>query len=193
MSKRMSSSTKAAQEALPDEPASVPRFGKRESGSGPRPRPRGLAVAARAPDKSRIEMELGELRRNPRHARKSSDETTTLREVVGSIEKRGLLQSIAVIASGDDGHTIIAGQRRHRATRLLRRETTPTAVLRGGSTYVLALIENSQRQGLKPFEEAEAPLPERKFHQQYSVARSSSINRILLVGGSESNLMETSS
>ncbi len=101
-----------------------------------------------------LEVELAELRPNPHQPRKTFAEET-LRELADSIARSGLLQPIAV-AESEDGYTIVAGERRYRALKLLERKTVPALVLTDGSIDELALIENVQREDLHPLEEAEA-------------------------------------
>jgi ParB family chromosome partitioning protein len=102
-----------------------------------------------------VEVSLDALRPNPEQPRKSFDEDG-LRELADSIERHGLIQPIVVLATGEDGYTIVAGERRFRAMRRLGRETVSALVLADGRTDELALIENVQREDLHPLDEAEA-------------------------------------
>ena len=78
-----------------------------------------------------------------------------IKELAASIKAEGLIQPIAARPT-KDGYEIIAGERRWRAYRQLRRKTIPLRVLEveDASSAALSLIENLQREGLDPIEEA---------------------------------------
>jgi ParB family transcriptional regulator, chromosome partitioning protein len=117
-----------------------------------------------------VELDLARIRPNPDQPRKSVDEGT-LRELASSIEQHGLLQPIVVKAAGE-GHMLVAGQRRFLAHQRLGRQTI-FAIVTEGNPDELALIENLQRENLKPLEEAEAlaGLKERHGYSQDELAR----------------------
>lgn len=100
-----------------------------------------------------VELELGHIERNPHQPRQIFDESA-LQELAASIAEKGLLQPIVVRRVGE-GYMIVAGERRYRATQLLSR-TTIAAVVTDGDSDEIALIENMQREDLKPVELAEA-------------------------------------
>ena len=87
----------------------------------------------------------------PRHAI-SED---SLQELVESIRSEGLLQPI-VVRRKNNAYEIIAGERRWRACRLLGKKKIFAHLLDASdrSSAVLALVENLQREGLDPIEEA---------------------------------------
>ena len=78
-----------------------------------------------------------------------------LNELAESIRSEGLLQPIVVRKSGDK-YQLIAGERRWRAFQLLKIKTIPARVVEASnaSSAALGLIENLQREGLNPIEEA---------------------------------------
>ena len=80
-----------------------------------------------------------------------------LKELAESIRNEGIIQPIVVQENGSR-YTIVAGERRYRAAKLVGLAEVPIAVsLRtGGKRYLLSLIENLQREDLNPIEEAEA-------------------------------------
>jgi len=81
-----------------------------------------------------------------------------LAELSASIRENGILQPIIVRQVGSAQYTIIAGERRFRASKLAGLEEVP-AVIRDTTdleSYDLALVENVQREDLNPLEEAEA-------------------------------------
>jgi ParB family transcriptional regulator, chromosome partitioning protein len=80
---------------------------------------------------------------------------TQLAELAESIRSEGLLQPIVVRKLGDK-FELIAGERRWRAFQLLKIKTIPARVVEASnaSSAALGLIENLQREGLNPIEEA---------------------------------------
>ncbi|MDD2267445.1 ParB/RepB/Spo0J family partition protein [Sulfuricurvum sp.] len=76
-----------------------------------------------------------------------------VRERADSIDKHGLLQPIAVRRNGDR-YTLIAGQTRLEAHKLLGRETIKSNIIDASDEDMasLALIENVQRSDLHPIE-----------------------------------------
>ena len=78
-----------------------------------------------------------------------------LSELADSIRSEGLLQPIVVRKTGDK-YQLIAGERRWRAFQLLKIKTIPARLVEASnaSSHVLGLIENLQREGLNPIEEA---------------------------------------
>jgi len=78
-----------------------------------------------------------------------------LNELAESIRSEGLLQPIVVRKAGDK-YQLIAGERRWRAFQLLKIKTIPARIVEASnaSSAALGLIENLQREGLNPIEEA---------------------------------------
>jgi ParB family transcriptional regulator, chromosome partitioning protein len=78
-----------------------------------------------------------------------------LSELAESIRSEGLLQPIVVRKAGDK-FQLIAGERRWRAFQLLKIKAIPARIVEASnaSSAALGLIENLQREGLNPLEEA---------------------------------------
>ena len=78
-----------------------------------------------------------------------------LGELAESIRSEGLLQPIVVRKTGDK-FQLIAGERRWRAFQLLKIKSIPARIgeWSNASSAALGLIENLQREGLNPIEEA---------------------------------------
>ena len=93
---------------------------------------------------------------NPDQPRRTFDEEE-LQALADSIAAHGILQPLAVRASGGGFYQIIAGERRWRAARMAGLSEVPVVVLEADDRTVmeLALVENLQRQDLNPMEEAE--------------------------------------
>lgn len=101
-----------------------------------------------------VEIRMDAIERNPHQPRQIFEESA-LRELAASISEKGLLQPIVVRSAGDDNYIIVAGERRFRAVQMLERDSIAAIVTEGDSDEI-ALIENMQREDLKPIELAEA-------------------------------------
>ena len=101
-----------------------------------------------------IEVPLNQIVPNPYQPRKVI-EPDAIRELAESIRSEGLLQPI-VARRVDDKFELVAGERRWRAHHLLKEKKILVRVLSASdiSSASLALIENLQREGLNPIEEA---------------------------------------
>ena len=95
---------------------------------------------------------------NPSQPRKIFDEKS-INELASSLKQDGVLQPIIVSKSTVTGRfTIVAGERRWRASRIAGLDSVPVIVKDGARSELLriALIENIQRADLNIMEEAEA-------------------------------------
>ena len=99
-------------------------------------------------------LPIGQIDPNREQPRRSFDEAA-LNELAASIRAVGVLQPIIVAPAGER-FTIIAGERRYRASRLAELSEIPAIVRDWDSQKRLeaALIENLQRDDLNPVEEA---------------------------------------
>ncbi|MEI7868658.1 MAG: ParB/RepB/Spo0J family partition protein [Candidatus Methylumidiphilus sp.] len=81
-----------------------------------------------------------------------------LQELADSISAQGVIQPVVVRPTGENTYEIVAGERRWRAAQLARLHDIPVVVrdVSDQSALAIALIENLQREDLKPLEEAEA-------------------------------------
>jgi len=101
------------------------------------------------------EIDVDKIAPNPDQPRKFFD-PEPLNELAASIDAKGLIQPIVVKPVGDGStFVIVAGERRFRAIQQIKWTTLP-AIVTEGDTDEIALIENMQREGLQPLEEAEA-------------------------------------
>lgn len=100
---------------------------------------------------------------NPDQPRKYFD-PEALDELTGSIREHGVLQPIIVRRSGESSFTLIAGERRWRASKGAGLAKIPVLIRQKEDPAEIALIENVQRENLNPIEEAEslAMLKERR-------------------------------
>jgi len=94
---------------------------------------------------------------NPRQPRQQMDEAD-LQELADSIQEHGILQPLIVTQETSGRYTLIAGERRLRAARLVGLQMVPVLVRQATDQerLELALIENVQRSDLAPLETADA-------------------------------------
>ena len=102
-----------------------------------------------------VEVELSKIASNPDQPRKTfSDES--INELAATIEEFGLLQPIILRKAEDGNYIIVAGERRWRACQSLAWASMDAIVIDGKNADEIAIVENMQRENLKPLEEAEA-------------------------------------
>lgn len=122
---------------------------------------------------SYIMLPINEISANRFQPRKVFEEST-LKELSNSIKEKGILEPLLVRKS-KHGYELIAGERRLRAAKLAELKEVPV-LLRDVSdedAQELAIIENIQREGLNPIEQAEGfrSLVERFSLSQEEVAK----------------------
>jgi ParB family transcriptional regulator, chromosome partitioning protein len=103
-----------------------------------------------------INLPLTSISPNPDQPRKYFDDAA-LEGLADSIRQQGLLQPVVVrkVENSED-FTLIAGERRWRAAQIAGLRKIPALVRQHEDPLELALIENLQRQDLRPLDEAEA-------------------------------------
>lgn len=81
----------------------------------------------------------------------------SINELVDSIREHGILEPL-IVAKTPAGYQIIAGERRWRASRILKLEEVPAIVKETSPQQMLemAIVENIQRKDLNPIERAKA-------------------------------------
>lgn len=121
------------------------------SGNGT-PAPAAVPVPAGAPGYQEIAVHL--IEPSPYQARREFP-PEQLNELAESIRSEGLLQPIVVRKTGEK-FQLIAGERRWRAFQVLKIKSIPARIVEASnaSSAALGLIENLQREGLNPIEEA---------------------------------------
>jgi ParB family chromosome partitioning protein len=103
-----------------------------------------------------LEIATGSIRPNPNQPREYFDEEA-LHALAESIREVGVLQPV-LVREAEDGYELIAGERRWRAARRVGLQTVPAIVRVADDALALqqAIVENVQREGLDPLEEAAA-------------------------------------
>jgi ParB family chromosome partitioning protein len=101
-------------------------------------------------------LETKSIRGNSLQPRTNYDDEK-LNELKASIKEKGVLQPILVRKRGEH-YEVVAGERRLRAAQALNLEKVPVIIkdVTDQEAFVIALIENIQREELNPIEEAEA-------------------------------------
>lgn len=108
-------------------------------------------------EKQIINIPVNLIRPNPYQPRKNFN-ILALGELCESIKIYGLLQPITVRKVKDNAYELVAGERRLRAVKIIGMKEIPSIIINitDNDSAILALIENSQREDLHFFEEAEA-------------------------------------
>tara|TARA_B100000900_G_scaffold375973_1_gene358426 strand:+ start:37 stop:912 length:876 start_codon:yes stop_codon:yes gene_type:complete len=102
-------------------------------------------------------IKLNNIHPNPDQPRKIFD-VTALGELAASISEKGLISPITV-RKVKNGYELIAGERRWRALKYLKKRNVPAYVLDtkdSSDVMEMALVENIQREDLNSIEESEA-------------------------------------
>ncbi|WP_341216011.1 ParB/RepB/Spo0J family partition protein [uncultured Wocania sp.] len=100
-----------------------------------------------------VELDLDFIEVNPFQPRTNFSEES-LRELASSIKELGIIQPITVRKLGLNKYQLVSGERRFRASKLLKLETIPAYVriANDQESLEMALVENIQRQDLDPIE-----------------------------------------
>ncbi len=115
----------------------------------------------------RIEkLKPSQIQPSPYQPRRHFDEQA-LDELASSIKQYGVVQPLVVTPAADGIYTLIAGERRWRASQIAKLETVPAIVRTSAELeqLELALIENVQRVDLSPLETA---VSIERLHEQFS-------------------------
>jgi ParB family chromosome partitioning protein len=129
------------------------------------------------------------VRPNPFQPREDFD-PQSLEELTQSIKEKGVIQPILVRRRGDF-YELIAGERRLRACKSLGHKEIPVIIrdVNDQDSLEISLIENIQRQGLNPIEEARAyqyliekfQITQEKIGEVLGIARTSVTNTLRLL------------
>jgi ParB family chromosome partitioning protein len=103
-----------------------------------------------------VYLQSEQIKPNPFQPREDFDQQS-IEELAQSIKEKGVIQPLLVRRRGDN-YELIAGERRFRAANILNLKEIPVIVrdVSDQDSLELALIENIQREGLNPIEEAHA-------------------------------------
>ncbi len=104
-----------------------------------------------------LEVDIKSIQPNPRQPRSSID-ADPLNDLISSIRTHGVIQPLVVLPADSKGrHTLIAGERRLRASKEVGLKTVPVVIRDTDELGQLemALIENLQRSDLNPLESAD--------------------------------------
>jgi len=112
-----------------------------------------VADVSNSSDNTTIDIELSKIKTNRNNPRKNFNQTA-ISELAQTIKKHGLLQPIIVLKD-KTGYTVVSGERRLRACRLLKKKKVSCIIKQFGEQQNLevSLIENIQREQLDSIEE----------------------------------------
>ena len=112
------------------------------------------SIETALPEREVHELPIGDVIPNEDQPRKNFDEQS-LAALAESIKNLGIFQPI-VVRKQKDKYQIVAGERRYRAALMVGLETVPVVVKNYNTEEMteVALVENLQREGLDPIEEA---------------------------------------
>ena len=122
------------------------------------------------------EVLMDDIRPNPNQPRRDFDDDA-LQELANSIRQIGLVQPITLRDMGDGTYTIIAGERRWRASQRVGLTTIPAYIRTVDDENMLemALVENIQREDLTAIEVA---LAYQSLIEQYSLTQDKLSERV---------------
>jgi ParB family chromosome partitioning protein len=126
---------------------------------------------------------LNKITANPRQPRQHFDQAA-LEELAASIREHGIIEPVIVEEAEEGSYIVVAGERRCRAAALAGLQEVP-ALIRAYSDekrLEISIIENIQREGLNPIEEAAA------YRQLMEIAGLSQDEAAAKVGKSRSAL-----
>lgn len=120
-------------------------------------------------------IELNKIKTNDDQPRKYFD-NDKIRELSESISNHGIIQPLILKKSGEF-YTIIAGERRWRAAKMLGLKNVPAIIMELSEKDILevSLIENIQREDLNPIEEA---IAYKKLINEFSLTQDELSKRI---------------
>ena len=101
-------------------------------------------------------IQVHKIKRN-RHQPRKVFKVDEIKQLAESIRENGQIAPI-VVRKIDDNYELIVGERRWRATQLLKKETINAVVIEADekTSAVLSIVENVQREDLNSMEEAES-------------------------------------
>ena len=104
-----------------------------------------------------LELDLNKIEPNRKQPRKHFDETA-LEELATSLKNYGMIQPVVVKKNKEGYYELIAGERRWRAAKIAGLTKIPAIIKKWeeGEAFEAALVENLQREGLNPMEEAQS-------------------------------------
>lgn len=119
----------------------------------------GLSTSKQEQDPTQriLQVPIENIRANPNQPRKDFNQES-LEELAQSIKREGVLQPILVEEIAPGQYSIVAGERRYRASKLAGLPSIPVLVkdFTQMQRLEVSLIENIQRENLNPIEEAKA-------------------------------------
>lgn len=133
------------------------------------------------------QLPLTDLQPNPEQPRQHFEQTA-LEQLASSIKQYGIIQPLVVSPLKEGGYTIIAGERRWRASKLAGLAKVPAVVRTSKELERLeiAIVENVQRVDLSPLEQAESI---ERLHQQFSMTYEAIAERLGKASSTVNNIV----
>lgn len=125
------------------------------------------ASLLQTPGEHIVQIAVDAIVANPYQPRKHFDEAA-LQELADSIKQYGVVQPLVVMPANGSTYTLIAGERRLRASQIAKLKTVPALVRSSKQleSLELALIENVQREDLSPLDQA---VSIERWHQEFNI------------------------
>lgn len=137
----------------------------------------GVGVLFGEDEEKYFECDIDNIIPNKYQPRKQFDDSN-LEELAQSIKENGIIQPLIVTTDSANKYSLIAGERRLRASKLLGLSQVPVVIMdvdNEDALLELALIENIQRTDLNPIEEAQAY---RKLIEKFNYTQEQTANRV---------------
>lgn len=133
------------------------------------------------------QLQLDDLHANPDQPRQHFDEIA-LEQLASSIKQYGIIQPLVVSPKTGGGYTIVAGERRYRASKIAGLKKVPAVVRTSKEleSLEIAIVENVQRVDLSPLEQAESI---ERLHQQFSMTYESIAERLGKASSTVNNIV----
>ena len=108
-----------------------------------------------SPNEKIVQIELDKLSPN-KHQPRTVFDMKALEELASSVKQYGVIQPILVTPLDDGNYSIVAGERRYRASKMAGLKKIPAVVKKRQELeqFEIAIIENIQRENLNPLETA---------------------------------------
>lgn len=132
------------------------------------------------------EVAIGAISPNPKQPRRSFNDQS-IEELATSISLHGVIQPLVVREIGGGKYELIAGERRWHAARKAGLSHVPVIIRKSQTdeSFMLALIENLQREDLNPIEEG---LAYKRLYEEFQISHDEIAKR---VGKSRSTITNT--
>lgn len=106
-------------------------------------------------DRGYYEVAIEDLQPDPNQPRKYFN-PEAMQDLANSVKQKGIIQPVIFRRDSEGKFLLVAGERRWRAAKMAGLEQIPAILRTDNNVFEVSLIENLQRENLRPIEEAEA-------------------------------------